>query len=394
MISVKYDRDAGSYLPADGLAGTLVGRAWVPGQPGGPSPVALRRDGVFDLAGVAPTVSGLLGGDDPAGAVCAARGVRLGSVEEIITNSLGEARDPALAHLLAPCDLQPVKACGVTFAVSLLERVIEEKAKGSPERAAGIRRDLMERIGSDLAAVRPGSDEAVKLMGVLKEQGLWSQYLEVGIGPDAEVFTKCPPLASVGLGQGVGIHPRSSWNNPEPEVVLVINGDGRIIGAALGNDVNSRDFEGRSSLLLGRAKDFNGSAAIGPFVRLFDETFSLEDLRSTEITLLIQGDDGFVLQDRVSLSAISRDITDLAGQAFDCRQHPDGLMLFTGTMFAPIQDRDAAGQGFTHKPGDLVSIASDQLGKLANRVSLADTLPSWNFGTGALIYNLKARHLL
>src|SRR5690606_27366505 len=105
--------------------------------------------------------------------------------------------------------------------------------------------------------------------------GVWSQYLEVAIGKDAEIFTKTQPMASVGFGAQIGIHPESHWNNPEPEVVLAVARTGKIRGATLGNDVNLRDYEGRSALLLGEAKDQNASCAIGPFIRLFDETFSL-----------------------------------------------------------------------------------------------------------------------
>jgi fumarylacetoacetate (FAA) hydrolase family protein len=277
----------------------------------------------------------------------------------------------------------------------MLERVIEEQAKGSPERAAEIRRAIAAEIGDSLADIVPGSEAAARVKEVLQGRGLWSQYLEVGIGPDAEIFTKAQPMSAVGVGAEIGIHPKSSWNNPEPEVVLAIDPRGRIVGATLGNDVNLRDFEGRSALLLSKAKDNRGSCAIGPFIRLFDETFGLDDLRRLELSLRVEGDDGFVLEGTSSMTAISRDVADLASQALGPNnQYPDGLLLFTGTMFAPTADRDAPDQGFTHHLGDVVAISTPRLGMLVNRVNHSSAIPPWRFGLGALIDSLARRGLL
>jgi fumarylacetoacetate (FAA) hydrolase family protein len=381
-------------LPADGTKGTLVGRAWVPGDPAGPSVVAIRADGVYDLSRSAPTMADLLNADDPL-ALAQADGERLGDLAAILENSAHDRRDPARPWFLAPCDLQALKACGVTFATSLLERVIEEQARGDAGKAQAIRRNISEVIGTDLSKVKPGSDAAMRLKGHLVQQGAWSQYLEVGIGPYAEVFTKAPPMAAVGTGSEIGIHPESTWNNPEPEVVLAVNARGEIVGASLGNDVNLRDFEGRSALLLGKAKDNNASCAIGPFIRLLDRTFDLERLRRTTVSLKVTGIDGFELSGTSSMAEISRDVTDLVGQTIGPNhQYPDGFMLFAGTMFAPIQDRDQPGQGFTHKPGDLVTISCPELGTLANQVERCDRIAPWTFGTGALMRNLAARNLL
>ena len=382
-------------LPEDDLDGTLVGRAWVPGAPPGPSPVLVRHDGVFDLSEAAPTLSMLLEADEPAMTARESAGARLGAVEEILANSAHHRRDPALPQFLAPADLQALKACGVTFVRSMLERVIEEQAKGDPDRATEVRAAIAAEIGESLSDVRPGSERAGRVKAVLQQRGLWSQYLEVGIGPDAEVFTKAQPMAAVGTGAEIGILPASTWNNPEPEVVLVINGLGRIVGATLGNDVNLRDFEGRSALLLGKAKDNRASCAIGPFIRLFDNDFDLDDVRRMEIALRVEGDDGFVLDGASSLAEISRDPADLAAQAIGRHnQYPDGLMLFTGTMFAPTEDRDAPGQGFTHHLGDVVTIRTPLLGALVNRVNHTDAIAPWRFGLGALMHNLAARRLL
>jgi fumarylacetoacetate (FAA) hydrolase family protein len=381
-------------LPSDGTRGTLIGRVWLPSDPAGPAVVAIREGGVFDLGCAAPTVSDLLNADDPR-TLARSEGKRIGDLAEILANSAYDRRDPSKPYLLAPCDLQAIKACGVTFATSMLERVIEEQARGDAGKAVAIRATITDLIGSDLSKITPGSDAAMRLKSHLIELGAWSQYLEVGIGKDAEVFTKCPPMASVGTGSEIGIRSDSHWNNPEPELVLAINARGQVVGATLGNDVNLRDIEGRSALLLGKAKDNNASSAIGPFIRLLDTTLGLGQLRSTAVSLSVRGEDGFVLSGTSSLSEISRDITDLASQTIGPNhQYPDGVMLFTGTMFAPIQDRDRPGQGFTHKVGDLVEISCPELGTLVNRMNHCDQIAPWTFGSGALMRNLARRNLL
>jgi fumarylacetoacetate (FAA) hydrolase family protein len=381
-------------LPADGASGTLIGRVWLPGDPPGPAVVAIRDDQVFDVGRAAPTVSELLNADDPV-AIARSEGRRIGNLATILANSAYDRRDPGLPWLLAPCDLQAIKACGVTFATSMLERVIEEQARGDASKAEAIRAMITDLIGTDLSKIVPGSDAAMRLKAHLIEQKAWSQYLEVGIGKDAEVFTKCPPMAAVGTGSEIGILGDSHWNNPEPELVLAINARGQIVGASLGNDVNLRDLEGRSALLLGKSKDNNASCAIGPFIRLLDTSLSLDRLRASTINLRVRGEDGFELSGASSMAEISRDVTDLAAQTIGPNhQYPDGVLLFTGTMFAPIEDRDHPGQGFTHKVGDLVEIACPELGALVNRVNHCDQIAPWTFGVGALMRNLARRNLL
>jgi len=386
--------EAPATLPRDAGRATLVGRVWRPDL-GGPSVVAVRDGRLIDVSRAFATVRDLCEAPAPARALREADGEPLGDLAAILANTPPDARDPRRPHLLAPVDLQAVKAAGVTFAVSMLERVIEERARGHPDAAAAIRTEVRRLIGDDLSRLRPGSDEAAALKRVLVAQGAWSPYLEVGIGPDAEIFTKAPPMAAVGTGADAGLHPMSSWNNPEPEVVLAVASSGAIVGAALGNDVNLRDVEGRSALLLGKAKDNNASCAIGPFLRLFDGHFGLDDVRRVTVALRVDGPDGFVLRGESSLARISRDPADLVAQMIGPHhQYPDGAVLFLGTMFAPVEDRDAPGQGFTHKVGDVVTISAPALGALVNRMRPTDACARWTFGTGALMRNLAARGLL
>jgi fumarylacetoacetate (FAA) hydrolase family protein len=382
------------FLPEDVYAGTLVTRIWNTTGIAGPSVAVIRADGVYDLSAQVLTMSSLLEAEQPAALVKSAAGTRVGSLEELLTNSDESARDSSKPFFLSPCDLQVVKAAGVTFAASMIERVIEEKAGGDASRAQAIRGQVLGHIGADLSAIKPGSTQAVQLKAALQAQGIWSQYLEVGIGPDAEVFTKAPVLSSVGTGSFVGIRADSHWNNPEPEVVLAVNSRGVIQGAALGNDVNLRDIEGRSALLLGKAKDNNASCAIGPFIRLFDDSFNLDHLRNEVLQLRVTGEDGFVMDGVNSMDQISRDPLELVEQVLGAHQYPDGFMLFLGTLFAPTQDRDQAGSGFTHHIGDMVRIRSPHLGALSNQVRHCEDAAPWQFGLRALINNLAARGLL
>jgi fumarylacetoacetate (FAA) hydrolase family protein len=378
-------------LPADHQEALLVGRAWLDTPSPGPVLVAVRNGEVIDITASGPTMADLLDRDDLAEVVRHAEGASLGSLETLLANSLQQPRKAP--SLLAPCDIQAVKACGVTFAVSLMERVIEEQAGGDPARATELREELQALIGKDLSRITPGSDEAMALKEALQARKAWSQYMEVGIGPDAEVFTKAQPLSSVGFGTTVGLHPSSKWNNPEPEIVLAVNSRGEPRGATLGNDVNLRDVEGRSALLLGKAKDNNASCAVGPFIRLFDERFDMDTVRRCKVSLRIEGeDDDFLLEGESDMREISRDPMDLVRQTIgDHHQYPDGFMLFLGTMFSPIQDRDASGEGFTHHLGDRVTITTPALGALVNDVGHSDRLPPWTYGIRALMRDIAAR---
>ncbi|GDY33757.1 fumarylacetoacetate hydrolase [Gandjariella thermophila] len=379
-------------LPEDADRATLLARVFDP-EAGGPCVAAVRGDRLVDLTRVAPTTADLLERADAAEVARSAPAGRAWPLAEVVGNALARRFDRP--HLLAPCDIQVIKACGVTYARSLLERVIEERAKGDPSRAAEVRLQVQQAIGGAIADLVPGSADAARVKRILQAEGLWSQYLEVGIGPDAEVFTKAPVLSAVGLGAEIGVPRDSTWNNPEPELVLAVTSRGEAVAATLGNDVNLRDVEGRSALLLPKAKDNNASCAVGPFLRLFDAEFGIADVRAATIALHITGTDGFVLDGHSSVERISRDPLELVGHAMgDHHQYPDGIMLFTGTEFAPTEDRDEPGMGFTHRLGDVVRISSPRLGTLVNRVAHSESAPPWTFGVRALMTNLAARGLL
>jgi fumarylacetoacetate (FAA) hydrolase family protein len=365
-------------LPRDIGDAVLVGRMLTDE---GPSPVMIRGSELFDVSRSAPTVAALLEHDDPA----SVEGERMCPLKDF-----AERAD----SLLSPIDLQVVKAAGVTFAVSAVERVIEERARGDSSIAASLRGKLEAHIGGAIRSVVPGSAEAGKLKDALIGEGLWSQYLEVAIGPDAEIFTKSPILSTVGWGADIGVRSDSDWNNPEPEVVLAVDSRGRVRGATLGNDVNLRDFEGRSALLLSKAKDNNASCAIGPFIRLFDDRFTMDDVRDAVVSLTVEGVDNYRLEGESSMREISRDPEELVHQALSEHQYPDGFVLFLGTLFAPVEDRDEPGRGFTHKEGDVVSIATPRLGTLINRVTSSKAAPPWRFGIRALMDNLAGRGLI
>jgi fumarylacetoacetate (FAA) hydrolase family protein len=384
-------------FPQDATQACLVGRVWQPGQ--GAVLCLVTPTDVFDASSVAATCADLLALDAPAGALRSAQAQlpRIGSTPELIALSAANTRARAQndRYFMAPCDLQPIKAAGVTFVASMLERVIEEQARGDASKALAVREKVSQVIGENLRAIVPGSDKAIEVKAVLMELGLWSQYLEVGIGKDAEVFTKSQAMSAVGYGAEIGIHPESHWNNPEPEIVLAVSPQGIVQGAALGNDVNLRDVEGRSALLLGKAKDNNASCAIGPFIRLFDAHFTIDDVRQAEISLTVKGLDGFVMEGASSMSQISRDPLDLVAQTINANhQYPDGFMLFCGTMFAPTQDRFKAGQGFTHAVGDSVTVSSAKLGALTNCVNHCDQITPWTYGSRALMRDLARRGLL
>jgi fumarylacetoacetate (FAA) hydrolase family protein len=372
-------RFSAAMLPDDVERATLAGRIALPE---GPTPVLIRDGVVEDMSRVAPTMADLI----ERGGFESLEGRRLFSLDELC------ARAEEL--LLSPIDLQIVKAAGVTFAVSAIERVIEERARGDADRALEIREGLEARIGGAIRSVVPGSDEAAALKRALIDDGLWSQYLEVAIGPDAEVFTKVPVLSSVGWGAEIGVRSDSDWNNPEPEVVLVVDPNGRAAGATLGNDVNLRDFEGRSALLLSKAKDNNASCAIGPFIRLFDDHFTMDDVRQARVELVVDGQDNFRLEGESSMAEISRDPEELVRQAMSEHHYPDGFALFLGTLFAPVQDRDEPGRGFTHKMGDVVRISAPKLGALVNRVTTSKAAAPWHFGIRDLMRNLAGRGLI
>lgn len=366
-------------------AGLYLGRIWEPTHQL-PLPVLLSNGKLWDASQLAPTCSEILELDDLTDQLQALRhNDPLAPIDDVVLEPAATSTSPIL---LAPVDLQVIKACGVTFVDSMVERVIEERAGGDPQAAAEIRESMQRELGVDLTTVTPGSDEAATVKRALVDRGWWSQYLEVGLGPDPEVFTKGPVLSAVGSGADIGVPEFSSWNNPEPELVLIATSTGQIVGVTLGNDVNLRDVEGRSALLLGMAKDNNRSTSLGPFIRIFDEEFTVDDARSMEITLHVEGPEGYSLDGLNSVSALSRSFEDLIAATYgDHHQYPDGFALFTGTLFAPTEDRDTPGEGFTHKLGDVVTIRNQHLGALINRVGRCEELPQWSYGIRQLIHD-------
>ncbi len=375
--------------------GVFLGRAIAPGV-SHPLVVTARDGNLVDITAKAAALSrDVCEMDDPSAYVRSAKGTVMCSLDEIAQNSFEATRDSRKPFLLSPVDLQSVKASGVTFVVSLLERVIEEQARGAPEKADAIRADIASLIGDDLSKLKPGSPEAMACKQKLIERGVWSQYLEVGIGPDAEIFSKCQPMASVGFGADVGLHPISTWNNPEPEIAVIASSKGRIVGATLGNDVNLRDVEGRSALLLGKAKDNNASAALGPFIRLFDKDFTLDAVKRAKVNLTVEGEDGFSLEGSSSMAEISRSPEELVAAAMGPHhQYPDGMALYLGTMFVPSKDRGEKGQGFTHRAGDIVTISTDEIGALTNHVRLSTECAPWTYGASHLMRDLAKASLI
>ncbi|MBN9363876.1 fumarylacetoacetate hydrolase family protein [Devosia sp.] len=383
---------ANRQVPSEGV---LLGRARVPGSEH-PRVITVRGEDIVDITSkAAPTSRDIAEQADPAAYVASAKGPVIGKLHDLLANSWSGKTDLSAPSLLSPIDLQAVKAAGVTFVVSLLERVIEEQARGDKAKADELRKDILGLVGTDLSQLEPGSPAAMEVKKTLIARGVWSQYLEVGIGPDAEIFTKCQPMASVGYGADVGILPISEWNNPEPEVAMVVNSRGTIVGATLGNDVNLRDVEGRSALLLGKAKDNNASASLGPFIRLFDGTFTIETVKAADIALSVTGEDGFELTGVSNMSQISRSPEAIVGATIGRHhQYPDGLVVYLGTMFAPVKDRGGAGKGFTHKLGDVVSISTPSLGTLSNTVRLATEAAPWTYGSSQLLRDLAKAGLL
>ncbi|MBG1233056.1 fumarylacetoacetate hydrolase family protein [Aestuariivirga litoralis] len=377
-------------LPSSGI---LAGRVWLPKI--GPAVVKLEGDKLVDVTKSFATMRDLCEEKNPAKVLKAAKGKVIGKVADVLANAAEKKRKKNKPWLLSPIDLQAVKAAGVTFAASMLERVIEERTRGDASAAASVRGTINDLVGGDLRAIKPGSDKAAALKAALIKANAWSQYLEVGIGPDAEIFTKAPVLSSVAHNMEVGIHPKSSWNNPEPEIVMVVSSTGKIVGATLGNDVNLRDFEGRSALLLGKAKDNNASASLGPFIRFFDKSFSLDDVRKSELAMKVSGKDGFVMEGHSNMALISRDPQEIVANAInEHHQYPDGLVVYLGTMFAPTDDRGEKGKGFTHHVGDVVEISTPLLGVLRNRVVYTNKAPKWNFGLADFMRNIAKRKLL
>lgn len=220
------------------------------------------------------------------------------------------------ARLLAPLDVQPVWAAGVTF-----------------ER----------------------SREARK-----QESGTADSYDRVYDAERPELFLKALPDGVRGPDAAVGIRFDSSWDVPEPELGVVADHAGRAVGFVLGNDVCSRSIEGNNPLYLPQAKFYDGSCALGPCIVPIAEAPAFETI---EVTLDIGRDGAAVFADRVRLSEMRRTVPELLGWLFQAQRFDAGAILLTGTSIVP-------GPEFTLEAGDVVVISATGLGSLRNTVEV------------------------
>jgi len=183
-------------------------------------------------------------------------------------------------------------------------------------------------------------------------------YDRVYDAPRPEIFFKSLPEKVAGPGDPVGIRKDASWNVPEPELALVINSVGRIVGFTIGNDMSSRDIEGENLLYLPQAKVYDRSCAIGPVI-LVGTTES--EIRECVISMTIHRDEACVFQGETSLNHIKRPFEELAGYLCRSQSFPTGAILLTGTGVVP-------GDHFTLHAGDLIRIDVTGIGRLENHV--------------------------
>jgi len=398
-------------LPPKWEKGTFFGRAMVPGV--GASVVALNSHGnLIDITPFVVASSVLCNNPRMLEVLREARehGENIGGIGEVLANT--NRSDNQVPYFLAPIDFQAAVGAGVTYINSWLERVVSAHPK-----LPDLRAQLIAIIGGDNLVVKPGSDTAQKVMEFLESMGIDDDYTKPAFGTHAEIFDKAMSCDAVGPGHismrtdapKRGAPPTAVGS--ESELILIVNKNAKIVGYTVGNDFSAGGFENASHLYLPKAKHYDGSAGMSPLVRVPDESFTAENATSLNITLFVEGRDGFVLRAArkegqvgllspgrsYSTGEISRPHTELADQALAVNRHEFGRAVYCGAGYIPTMNREDPERPtkfneFTHRPGDTVSIiASDWLAGCVHVVTPVTEFNNFGPNTGEVIVSLLNR---